>query len=240
MAAKVCGREALDPVGDMKHRILTLASCAVLGACAAGRDQQPLPPRAALNVFISPAGEPFRGGAAGAYPVDAWFNRADIDHDGALSLKEFEADAASFFHRLDLNGDGVVDGAEISVYEQDTAPEILPRVARLTARDISPLPGTRANAKDIEDSERPVRMGGGRRLNGAASFSLTPEPEPVAAADTDFDGKVTQAEFLAAARRHFAALDLNKDGRLTRAELPSTPAEKLAAKAGEKRRKEQR
>ena len=220
----------------MNIRLLTLAGCAVLGACAATREQ-PLPPRAALNVFISPAGEPFRGGAAGAYPVDAWFSRADTDHDGALSLKEFETDAAAFFHRLDLNGDGVIDGAEISAYEQDTAPEILPRIARLTARDISPLPGTRESTKDIADSERPVRLGGGRRLNGAASFSLPPEPEPVASADTDFDGKVTLAEFLGAARRHFGMLDLNKDGKLARAELPSTPAEKLAAKAGAQHRK---
>ena len=59
------------------------------------------------------------------------------------------------------------------------------------------------------------------------------DPEPVAAADGDFDGKVTLAEALAAARRRFAALDADHDGRLTLAELPETPAEELIAR-GEK------
>ena len=65
-------------------------------------------------------------------------------------------------------------------------------------------------------------------------FMLMNEPEPVASADTDFDGKVTLAEAMAAARRRFEELDVNHDGRLTRAELPQTPAEKMAAKAARK------
>ncbi len=213
----------------MNLRLMTLACCAVLGACAMEQSGPP-PPRAQVNIFISPAGEPFRGGATGDYPLDAWFNRADANHDGALSQAEMEADAAGFFHRLDTNGDGMIDGFEIAAYEQNVAPEILPRIARLTARDISPLPGTPQSDHDIKESDRPM----GRRsrgVTGAASFSLTPEPEPVASADADFDGKVSLAEFQAAARRHFAMLDLNKDGRIPRAELPPTPAERLANKA---------
>jgi len=213
----------------MKFRLIALAGCAILGACASAPEGPP-PPRAELNVFISPSGEPFRGGATGAYPLDAWFSRADTNHDGALSPAEFEADAVAFFHTLDTNHDGVVDGFEIAAYEQNIAPEILPRIARLTARDIAPLPGTAQSAHDIAESERPM----GRRsrgVTGAASFSLTPEPEPVASADTDFDGKVSLAEEIAAARRHFAMLDKDKDGKLLRSELPPTPAERLALKA---------
>ncbi len=123
----------------------------------------------------------------------------------------------------------MIDGFEQDAYEQKVAPEILPRVGHLGAADIAPLPGTAANKRDVDNTDKPVRRRG-RGVTGAAVFALTPEPEPIASADTDFDGKVTLDEFMAAARRRFAALDVDHDGRLRRAELPRTPAEKLAAK----------
>ncbi len=48
----------------MNLRLMTLACCAVLGACAMEQSGPP-PPRAQVNIFISPAGEPFRGGPVG-------------------------------------------------------------------------------------------------------------------------------------------------------------------------------
>ncbi len=116
------------------------------------------------------------------------------------------------------------------------APEILPRVARLTARDIPPLPSTDAGVnrdlaeRDAAENAQVTRPRAGL-LAGAAVFGVTPEPEPVAASDTDFDGKVALAEWLQSARRRFDLLDLNHDGRIARAELPRTPAEKMAVKA---------
>ena len=200
--------------------------------------------RVRINVFISPAGEPFRAAPGQPYPVDAWFNRADANHDGALSEEEFVADSVAFFHKLDTNGDGVIDGFEISNYEQKVAPEILPRVAGLTARDIPPLPTDNPDEqrrRDLEaaqqqqqDQTRARRSG--PIYDGAAVFGLIREPEPVAAADLDFDGKVTLQEWIAAAKRHFAELDVNHDGRITLADLPKTPVEKLAEK-GDHRRK---
>ena len=63
-------------------------------------------------------------------------------------------------------------------------------------------------------------------------------PEPVAAADTQFDGRITKAEFAAAADRRFVLLDKNSTGYLTLASLPRTPLQmerlkraKQAAKA---------
>ena len=72
------------------------------------------------GVFISPSGEPFRGGDG----LRAWFAQADADHDGAITAAEFQADALRFFQVLDANHDGTVDGFEISAYEQTIAPEI--------------------------------------------------------------------------------------------------------------------
>lgn len=217
---------------------LAIAACAMLVAC---QSPQAIPPRVTINVFISPAGEPFRGRADDPYPVAAWFARADSNHDGALSLEEFTADATAFFKRLDANGDGVVDGAELSAYEQKIAPEILPRVAGLTARDIPDLPATgiERQEREAEAGERASRTaaedaqprGLFPATNGASFYSVTGEHEPVAAADTDFDGKVSLAEAAAAARRRFAMLDKDHDGRLTRAELPKTAAERLVARS---------
>jgi hypothetical protein len=224
----------------MNSRLLILAACACLCACAgAPPAEEAAVPRGRINVFISPMGEPFRGGAEAAYPIDAWFNRVDANHDGVLTEDEFVADAVAFFQKLDLNHDGVLDGAEISAYEQNVAPEILPRIARLTSKDIPPLPTedpqeirrrqAEEQAQDRAASGQETRPRAGL-MAGAAVFSVTPGPEPVAAADTDFDGKVTLAEWKAAARRRFEMLDLQHDGRVTRAELPKTPAEKLADK----------
>jgi hypothetical protein len=190
------------------------------------------------RVFISPSGEPFRSGAADTRPSDVWFARADANHDGVLTQAELEADAVAFFKTIDANHDGVVDGFEVSDYEQKIAPEILPRIARLTARDIPPLPARRSDGQPQTDQERfELPIPGLRRRpqpGGAMALGLTREPEPVAAADTDFDGKVSRAEMLAAARRHFATLDLDHDGRIPRTELPSTPAELIAEKAERK------
>jgi hypothetical protein len=60
-------------------------------------------------------------------------------------------------------------------------------------------------------------------FDGAPEFSLLNISEPVLSADTNFDGKVTLEEFLAAANRRFDALDTDKIGYLTLDGLPRTP-----------------
>ncbi len=219
---------------------IAAASCAFLAACASSEPGEEAPVRGRVNVFISPMGEPFRGGSEDPYPLDRWFSRADSNHDGALEWDEFRTDADAFFKQLDTNHDGILEGAEVSAYEQDVAPEILPRVARLTAKDIPPLPSkdpdTNRQRAERQDAVGPVTRPRAGLLAGAAVFGVTPEPEPVAASDTDFDGKISLAEWDQSARRRFDLLDKNHDGRIDRAELPKTPAEKMADKAEKQER----
>jgi hypothetical protein len=59
---------------------------------------------------------------------------------------------------------------------------------------------------------------------------LLAEAEPVRAADTNLDGRVSKAEFLAAADRRFKILDKLKDGKLTLEELPMTVSQAAQAK----------
>jgi hypothetical protein len=83
------------------------------------------PRRPMRQLFISPAGEPFRAEPDAPYPVAAWFAGADSDHDGALTREEFVADSLRFFDIIDVDHNGVVDGFEVSHYETQIAPEIL-------------------------------------------------------------------------------------------------------------------
>ncbi len=194
------------------------------------------PARRLPNIFISPAGEPFRAAPGARYPVADWFARADADHDGRLTRDEFRTDALTFFVRLDANHDGIIDGAEVGAYEQDIAPEILPRIESLHAdegMDASLTFGDPRNSDNRPDGSRPPPPGASRQpappkgigVQGAAVYSLINTPEPVAAADTEFNGRITRAEFAAAADRRFDLLDKTSLGYLTLASLPQTPVQ---------------
>ncbi len=200
------------------------------------------------NVFISPAGKPYRAAAGDPYPVAAWFAAADADHDGRLTLSEFRQDAEAFFHELDTNHDGLIDGFEGQAYEQKVAPEILPRVEGLAAgegMDLSLGGGRdRGGGQPVIGSNGAARRAGAGRqaagdhiTQGAGLFSLLNEPEPVTAADTSFDGKITLKEFLAAADRRFAALDTKGQGYLTLAGLPKTPVQEAMEREAARRAK---
>jgi hypothetical protein len=183
------------------------------------------PGRRAANVFISPFGEPFRAPPEEAYPVGVWFARADADHDGALGKAEFRADAEAFFDKLDTDHNGVIDGFELQDYERKVAPEIQPNLGGFTEQE-EELP-TRASTVTPHVKPPPPRKRKGVSVKGAAVFGFLLDPQPVASADTDLDGKVTRKEAQTAADRRFGRLDANADGRLTMDELPQTPAQAL-------------
>ena len=75
-----------------------------------------------------------------------------------------------------------------------------------------------------------------RELLAAARFGLLAEAEPIRAADANLDGRITKAEFLAAAERRFKALDKRKDGKLTLDELPLTVAQVELAQQDRRRK----
>lgn len=187
------------------HRRFAPALVAALlfaGSAAA----QPGPPGEGPGgrLFLSPAGEPFRGGDG----LAAWFARADADKDGALALAEFRADAMTFFKTLDLNGDGSVDGAENSNYEQRIAPEITQLFLGGPNAE-----GGRPRKFISKTGKR------GEPRQGAARFSLLNEPQPVRGADFDLNQRVSSEEWAKAAGRRFGLLDTADDGKLTLAEL---------------------
>lgn len=160
------------------------------------------------NVFISPPGERFAAPVGDPYPIVKWFKKVDANGDGKLDINEFRTDATAFFLALDLNHDGVITAPEVNHYEHAIAPEIL-------------YPTAPAEVAGDEPEKLNVQQ-------GAALYSLFPEPEPVTAADRRFDSRITLQEFLDQSDRHFKALDVKHRGYLTLDDLPKTPVEKAA------------
>lgn len=228
----------------MRRWILALGAAGLLAGAAGAQIGQP--PRLFTQLFISPCGEPYRAGPDEPYPMVVWFKQADLNHDGAIDKAEFRADHAGFFDALDSDGNGMLDSAEISFYENRVVPDVLhnARFGALTggrliqvqlqgspnAQQSGPSFGPSGPAPDLGAS----RGRSGPPLEGAAPFNFLREPEPILAADTNLDGRVTKAEFLEAADRRFKRLDKNADGKLTPDELPMTASQ---ADAGGGRRK---
>jgi Ca2+-binding EF-hand superfamily protein len=185
-----------------------------------GRDRAP---------FVSPMGEPFRARSPDDDMLARWFYQADRNRDGILTLDEMQADAGRFFATLDTSHDGQIDPEEMMAYEAEIAPEIQVNTRWMRS------PSTTAGV-----AQAPARLSGGSKrrgdeydgylmhgLQGAARYALLNLPQPVAAADADFDRAVTIGEFRQAAAQRFQLLDRNRQGKLTLRDLetllPSRP-----------------
>jgi len=203
-------------------------------------DERPRP-RPPVKLFISPSGEPFRGD----HGLATWFAGADAGHDGSLTYAEFEADAMRWLKVLDANHDGLIDGFEIHAYEKEMVPEI---GANDLLENQGPLGGPRAGGGGRRGGGDGGRRGGsggpgggggqtsaapdipafpgqvrGAGREGAARYGLLNEPEPVANADSDVDGRVSLAEWKVATKRRFDRLDRAKAGKLILSDLILPP-----------------
>ena len=98
---------------------LLLAACATQepdqhhGMAGRGDHAHSLRP-AGPTLFISLAGQPFRGEPGEPYPIARWFAQVDRNGDRRIDRAEVRADAATFFHTLDRNQDGVLDSFEVA------------------------------------------------------------------------------------------------------------------------------
>jgi Ca2+-binding EF-hand superfamily protein len=170
--------------------------------------------------FISPMGEPFRAHTTSDDTFAIWFDQADRNHDGMLTPDEMQADADRFFAKLDTNHDGEIGPDELVQYEWDVAPEIQVNSRKMRAPG-EPRPKEVKHEGSDEGRRRPGGLHGGLDAGpqGAARYALLNMPEPVAAADTNFDRAITLSEFRQAASARFQLLDTDHAGRLPLATL---------------------
>ena len=184
--------------------------------------------------FISPMGEPYRARTKTEDTLALWFARADANRDGAITPDEMQADATRFFAALDSDADGEIEPEELVNYEWEIAPDI-----QVSART-RPGPGETPDAREkrrreadlaaLDDDDYPRRRGQRAKkgnLEGAARYGLLNLPEPVAAADADFNRGISLEEFRLAAASRFQLLDTAKHGRLTLPQLQDVRAAHL-------------
>ncbi len=175
--------------------------------------------------FISPMGEPFRSQEPGVDLIGRWFSGADKDSSSGVSLAELEQDAARFFTTLDVNSDGEIDPDEMRRYENEIAPEI--RMAGRSGGAGSGRParirrggGTGGRSGEGTRIQRGAGRGGSRVPAGRSpALGILNLPQPVAAADADFNRGVSREEFRRAAGQRFLRLDRNRDASVTLDEL---------------------
>jgi hypothetical protein len=182
--------------------------------------------------FISPMGEPFRARSAGDDTLADWFRQADRNHDGVLTADEMQADADRFFAMLDADHNGEIEPDELAHYEYEIAPDIqVMAKTRPNPHDPAPVARGDDSADEIGHGRRRQRgrednaqLGIGGGLQGAARYALLNIPEPVAAADTNFDRGISLSEFRQAAAARFGLLDTRHAGELTLDELQARRA----------------
>lgn len=211
----------------MRMYLLAIATI----ASAAGAQ---VTPKAPINVvghawapFISPIGEPFRARTRGDNTLALWFNQADRNRDGVISPDEMVADADRFFARLDTDHDGEIGPEELIAYEWEVAPEIQlsSRRKRLPSQPPEQLKAGETDDDSLPPDPRELEKQRRRDfaldagLQGGARYSLLNMPEPVAAADADFNRSITLGEFRQAALYRFQLLDRAHQGKLSLAQL---------------------
>lgn len=200
---------------------LVVALALLCAACASGGSQRGFedddaddaPPGPRIQLFISPAGKPFRAPADQPYPVAGWFAEADRDRDGRLTRDEVRADADAWFKSLDADADGQISMPEATRWEEVLVPEIT-----RTGSGRGPMGGGR-RAGPVGRNELDTRR------QGAAPYSLINEPHPIRGADADLSFGVSLAEFRAASDRRFALLDMDGDGGVSLTDLRPTAAQ---------------
>jgi hypothetical protein len=121
------------------------------------------------------------GGGHGGQGGGGMFARYDTDHDGKISLAEWEAGRMMQFKRMDTNGDGVLSFAEIDAATAQAAQRGGPMADMVKARN---------------DALKAADTNGDQSIS-ADEFKAYVDAE-FKKMDTNGDGYLTQDEFQAA------------------------------------------
>lgn len=147
--------------------------------------------------------------------------KIDADGDGVITRAERQTAATAMFARLDANKDGKLDQTDRDAHRQQMRSAMF---AKLDAdKNGSISKDEFMNAKPGHEGGKRMGaagMGGhdGHRMGGGHAGHRGGGMMMMKMADTNNDGSVSQAEFTAAADKHFDMADANKDGKITKEE----------------------
>lgn len=164
------------------------------------------------------------------------FGQLDSNHDGAVSKDEVQAlaggmgpeggrhmmmrehrmgDPGAAFDRLDANKDGMISRDE---FAKGREVRIEKRIVMRDGKEVTD--GAMAPEADGKQVQRRIIRMGGNGPEGAGPAGMMRmhgmgQARMIVMADTNGDGKITQAEAEAMALKHFDEMDANHDGKVT-------------------------
>lgn len=144
-----------------------------------------------------------------------WFERADADGDGTVSLAEIEAQSKAKRGKRGRGGKGKSGRMMKHLLEADANDD-----GQITKAEAEAFKSAKFDEIDkngdgvLSDDERPGRKGGDKAGRKGRMHK----------ADADGDGQVTKAEFIAGTSRWFERLDADGDEVITKAELENAKA----------------
>jgi Ca2+-binding EF-hand superfamily protein len=162
--------------------------------------------------------------------------KMDTNGDGRISLNEYLASATARFKGIDTKHTGNIDAAEMA-----NSPEVAQRVERRAASLVTHLDkaGNGYVTKDefiAAATKRFARMdnngdgkltidelGAGRHGHGQSNRGAQFAQKRLDKLDTNHDGVVTQAEYLAAAAAMYSQFDAQGNGKVTASEIAASP-----------------
>lgn len=148
------------------------------------------------------------GGAAYAHNHGGGMKAADYEQ-GPVTRAEAQTRAAAMFKKMDANNDGVLTAADREA-----------RMAERRAKAFAAM-DTDKNGQISRDEFMAYRQGGKDGAKGSGKGYGKGERGHhggrmlAGMADADKDGRITQAEFVAAALARFDKADTNKDGTVS-------------------------
>ncbi len=210
----------------MKPRLafLGFGILGAVGLSACSGDDRPKPPHPIVspNAEILGVKHPQDRPDTCANALIIWFHRVDTNHDGKIDHAEFVADAEHWFQVVDADHNGFAEPAETAAIHAKLMPWDQAKEERDREEEEAMLLEQQQSAEDAaRERQRRDRLGypSDKNASPRRQPGVSIDLDPVMAADSNLDNRVSKDEFMAMADRHFDGLDVNHDLYLSQDEV---------------------
>lgn len=156
-------------------------------------------------------------------PGQAFLAQWDLDGDGQVTLAEARSHRADIFTMFDSDGDGVFSAGELAGIDDFKQAQLEAGMGPGHQRPEGMTPGAGIGRGMGQGQGMGMGqgqgMGPGQGMGMAGQGFLAPAADQMRWLDSDGDGRVTQAEFVAGTDRWFALRERSGDGVITLADF---------------------